>query len=54
MPRYQVCYETEADDSDGALDATPDIWLDVTVTLLDEPEPDCTDEISADEVEEDS
>lgn len=51
MPTYRVCYQTEADDSDAALDATPGYRSAVTVTLLDEPEPDCADEIGADEVE---
>jgi len=44
MPRYRVSYEVEADDSDGAFDTAPE-WVQmgpgggVTVTLLDEPEP---------------
>ena len=50
MPRYRVSYEVEADDSDGAFDTAPE-WVQmgpgggVTVTLLDEPEPedDCED-----------
>ena len=53
MPRYRVSYEVEADDSDGAFDTAPppDTRSGVTVTLLDEPEPDCADEIGADDVE---
>jgi hypothetical protein len=47
MPRYRVSYEVEADDSDGAFDTAPppDTRSAVTVTLLDEPEPedDCED-----------
>ena len=47
MPRYRVSYEVEADDSDGAFDTAAE-WVPgggVTVTLLDEPEPeeDCED-----------
>mgnify|MGYP003678233527 CR=1 FL=1 len=52
MPHYRVSYEVEADDPDSALDALLDYRTAVTVTLLDEPEPDCADEIGADEVEE--
>ena len=38
MPWYRVCYEIEADDSDGAIDLGPTGASDIYVKLLDEPE----------------